>query len=86
MWFICVLLWYISRKFSEVFMQVKVKNLVMKQAKGKDCTLVWCIDPKTKMVKLAVEGKCPKGYRRRVVREANEALGRGVIAPRDDED
>jgi len=62
---------------------MKIKVPGMKMTK---CRLVWCVDPKTRMVKLSFDGRCPPGYRRRVVREATEALGRGVIAPREDEE
>lgn len=49
--------------------------------KGKgSCGLILCIDPKTGAVQLEAEGKCPKGY----IRKINEGFRKGVILPKED--
>jgi len=46
-------------------MKVRIPAKNMPKA-NKSCGLVVCLDPKTGLVKLAVDGNCPPGWARKV--------------------
>ncbi len=65
-------------------MKVQVDELVKKKGRKKkdECGLFWCVDPKTGAIKVSTNGKCDKGYIRRV----NKAFRTGVILPPEEDD